>query len=1389
MVDSYYPTSHPQPIYTPNNNGTSGNNVYGVPSSYNGLPQQQQTTAIASTHPPSGGLPGVHAAVLQALTEPNEAYFQIIEQLEGNNADIHAVDNNGTGQTALHVAAAAGLDSIVELLLEFGAQTDAIDAAGDIPLHLAAKNGKLDAVKSLLSRPQGEAVINATNNENLTPLVQAVFESLDVEVVQELLQRGADPNVSILDDGTVLHLMTATPGFENIVREAIRCGGDLEARDNNGNTPLHVAAREGETSLIEFFLCQKAELVSAKNIMGQTPQQVAFENNQAESAALLAEWVLRHAAFMGDSNGLLSAISSGAARLSSPLDSASNTAVHLLAEKNHSTQLDSLLSEVSRPEIDELMMCTNAQGNTALHLAAHHGSTEVVLSLAAQRSSSLQEAMKLTNADGLTPLLLAAKEGHVQVAHELLNEVPSGVMQGDEDAGNTALHFAAQEGRLPMVELLLARGADVNARNNFHQTPLHLAATWNESLVVHRLLECGADPVAVDDQGKTPLELARIQEHVELWHAMLGSQLRRAAATGDLLAVMSALTSGALVDSKNNTSGDTALHVAAKSGHAFIIGTLLDHTPDPVGSLGLLNDAGDAPLHVAARAGETEIIRILISVPDVDPNMTTAEGDTAVHIAAGEGWIQVVHELFKGDADLNKCSEGRGSTALHDAACNCDLAMVRTLLQLGANPNAVDSFSYNNPLHQVALWGQSEGSAAIKAELIRAGANQEARNCDGKTPADLERATAAASGSIASVVGDATDDLLGLHENQAEEGDDQLATAPPFSPPAAMMLSYAPPAAAISATIASSSMWEPSTMTPPASAPMKTAVALPELPQSPANVTATGATTVAAAAAVIPQASSSRPTGPVRLPSEVYYPDIYATDEDPNSIPQLPPSPPRTDTLPHAPCVPIKSVRAAAGTQAPASPFAAALPPLSSPPQPQPPSVKPSAFNPLSAPPCSKTTSSQDENNGVGVITSNGVYQTTTTTQGAVERRVSSSEGSGAVVPRNSSSSTSILDDRLLIPYNQLKYDSRAPLGQGSFGKVFRGILHGNRVAIKILFHQDVEYSRLPTASVAAAVAARGGAGAGAAGAGAGNSLSQRMMEDFVREIDVMAGLRHDNIQDLRGYCITPDGPAIVSKYYARGSMADALRQGLSNPERRAELTWSRRLHMAVDVAAGLLYMHSYETPILHRDLKAINCFLDEHYRALVGDFGLTKPMQDRARSAASSGAAANNPRWLAPELLTDSELGESHYTTKTDIYAFGMVMFELLTWREPFRNTGHWEIINKIGKGERPVIPPRLPGGPDNEIFVQGGVMEEYVQLMNKCWAQDPAQRPEFEDIHPQLEKMLVRHVKSVRASREGGPVVGGVGANIGVTGVANRLVNGGIGITGEPVRLALPQ
>ena len=1291
--------------------------------------------------------PGVHDAVKRAVNAPDQAYFDIEDQLEGN-ADINAVDSSG--QTALHVAASLGMESIVEMLLEKGAKINAMDKSGHTPLHLAAKHGKKDAVHSLLIRG---ATVDPMNNDGLTPLVYAVSEGLDPDIVRDLLENGADPNAHIFSDGNVLHFMVTTPKMEGCAMEAVRRGADMKAKDSQGNTPLHQAAYHGKISLIEFLLIQDPELVTIKNNRGQNPIQYAQAADKMEAVMLLHDWQLRQAGRLGDVPSIISAVSSGA-DLGSPLDSFSNTIVHEFAERNFSMQLSSL-SEALPDQLDAVLMVSNTFGNTPLHIAAEHGNAEAVQTLVSRHSS--HEVMSRVNADGLNALHLAAQNGHTQVAHELLNELPNLVVLGDQDTGNAPLHYAAQAGHLAMVELLLARGADVNARNSFQQTPLHFAASWNESSVVHRLLECGADPLAVDLEGTTPLEQARLRQNLVLWEAMLGSRLRRAAAAGDVLAVLSSLHDGASPDLREDTSGDTVLHVAARAGQSEVIIELLANTADEARCLGLLNEAGDAALHVAARVGEIGAIKALLSTPEGDPDIPNADGDTALHIATAEGWVGAAEALVQCGANPNQQSASRGGTPLHDAACNCNLAMVDALLALGADPNALDLFCGSAPLHQVAMWGRPDESGAVAKALIQAGADPEIRNADGKTPRDL--ASVAEHRSVLETLPTPPSSLL--HVDAGGSYQDKIPISIP-TPTSNLisdtnLMTYAPPSP--SAPSMPYPSVEPSNSVggggvgggglddecislslqdgglvgrdeqpvSSGSAPWMTnqqPEVFPMLSMSSQEVSLKANTSASYPSAVYtpppPPSSPSQPEAiSVPPPPTTFdlYPQIFDVDTSTTSVPPAPSSPLETP-VPQSvlqqppstsmdipmqrpmmeepiPCVALQSVKASGGP-APKSPF-----------------NKQAA---TAAAQASEGVSSEGKVDG---------QRPTSPSAGAafVFGAAAVAAAQNQPPPQNSEGSTGAkpaIDDRLLIPYNQLKYNTRDRLGQGSFGIVYRGILHGQKVAIKVL--------RVPEEEGTIA-------------------LPQKLVDDWMRELHVMAGLRHDHIQDLRGHCLTPEGPAIVSKYYARGSMADVLRQGLSNPERRGDLTWARRLQMAVDIAAGMMYLHAHSPAILHRDLKAINCFLDEHWRALVGDFGLTKQMQERNKAATSSGAATN-PRWLAPELLTDTEMGDSHYTTKTDVFAFGCTLYEMLTWKAPWWNTIHWEILNRVGRGERPALPARLPG-PDNEMFES---LPAFIDLMNRCWAQDPSKRPEFDEIHPFLEGILSRHMENMDARAKSG-------------------------------------
>ncbi len=108
---------------------------------------------------------------------------------------------------------------------------------------------------------------------------------------------------------------------------------------------------------------------------------------------------------------------------------------------------------------------------------------------------------------------------------------------------------------------------------------------------------------------------------------------------------------------------------------------------------------------------------------------------------------------------------------------------------------------------------------------------------------------------------------------------------------------------------------------------------------------------------------------------------------------------------------------------------------------------------------------------------------------------------------------------------------------------------------------------------------------------------------NVVDECYTMESLRHPNIVMFLGACTKPPNLAIVLEYCSRGSLWSALQ----NPD--LKLSWEDRRRMAVDTARGVNYLHSFPTPVLHRDLKSLNLLLDENFRIKVADFGWTRTM------------------------------------------------------------------------------------------------------------------------------------------------------------------------------------
>ena len=104
-----------------------------------------------------------------------------------------------------------------------------------------------------------------------------------------------------------------------------------------------------------------------------------------------------------------------------------------------------------------------------------------------------------------------------------------------------------------------------------------------------------------------------------------------------------------------------------------------------------------------------------------------------------------------------------------------------------------------------------------------------------------------------------------------------------------------------------------------------------------------------------------------------------------------------------------------------------------------------------------------------------------------------------------------------------------------------------------------------------------------------------------------------------------------------------------------------------------MLQLHSHRPPILHRDLKSPNLLVDKHWRCKIADFNLSRVMET---TSVMSSITANNPRWLAPEVITRQE-----YSKAADIFSFGIILWELLVWRLP------WEELGPFQVGANPAI------------------------------------------------------------------------------------------------------
>ncbi|XP_034489926.1 raf homolog serine/threonine-protein kinase Raf isoform X3 [Drosophila innubila] len=268
-------------------------------------------------------------------------------------------------------------------------------------------------------------------------------------------------------------------------------------------------------------------------------------------------------------------------------------------------------------------------------------------------------------------------------------------------------------------------------------------------------------------------------------------------------------------------------------------------------------------------------------------------------------------------------------------------------------------------------------------------------------------------------------------------------------------------------------------------------------------------------------------------------------------------------------------------------------------------------------------------------------------------------------------------------------------IGSGSFGTVYRAHWHGS-VAVKTL--------KVKTPSPA-------------------------QLQAFKNEVAMLKKTRHCNILLFMG-CVSKPSLAIVTQW-CEGS---SLYKHVHVSETKFKL--NTLIDIGRQVAQGMDYLHAKN--IIHRDLKTNNIFLHEDLSVKIGDFGLAT-----AKTRWSGEKQANQPTgsilWMAPEVIRMQELNP--YSFQSDVYAFGIVMYELLAECLPYRNISNKDqILFMVGRG---LLRPDMSQ-------VRSDAPQALKRLAEDCIKYNPKERPLFRPLLNMLENMLRTLPKIHRSASE---------------------------------------
>ncbi|XP_077297906.1 uncharacterized protein LOC143919454 [Arctopsyche grandis] len=605
-----------------------------------------------------------HARLKHAVKSKNsDEFIEIIKNAKETNYNL--LSSKFEGRMALDIAVNKFDARVVKYLIDCKICVNQRSIRGQTPLHFAFERGNIEVINVLLENGADEQ-LRSNDGKTLLHFVSSYTETSKI-----LLEKGFDPNEPD-KYGDTPFMIAVRWRKHDLIELMLDYGANPNIRNKKGNTSLFDIVEHGDIETLKVFL-DRADL-NMTNIDGETALCRSIVVRKPEMFNLLLE----HGADPTITN------------------KHKNTVIHTIVEFNEVERFKSILNKgvnLNICDVDGFSLLHYAvknvnieifqlllDENVDLNIPNNHGETPIFYAIRCCNYKAVELLLErgadtnMVNKNGDTFLHYAVATNEVSLFESILKQCKNFALVRNQK-NETVLHWAAKSGNHQMLELILKQEIDLNVTDKDGLTPLHHAALCGNLETMMILLDKGADSKVVTFDGNTLLHCAA--------HKCNNIELKVIERLGfDITSV--------------NNNGKSLLHIAVIGANISAAIFFLERGIEP----NIIDVNHRTPLHWAVLTNELEEISKLLIRNGADLNAADKFDCTPLHYAVEKSKYNLTKMLIQRGAEIN-ARDKLGRTALHKFTKN-SIPFVDLLLKKGANVDIVDVYE-RSPLYYMVI--------------------------------------------------------------------------------------------------------------------------------------------------------------------------------------------------------------------------------------------------------------------------------------------------------------------------------------------------------------------------------------------------------------------------------------------------------------------------------------------------------------------------------------------------------------------------------------------------------------------------------------------------------------------------------------------------------------